>query len=66
MKVIITFTSSYYLKMLEERIPEDFDGSPNYILSADEVVLVKIGELYNSNELKKDIPKSLRTFRYKP
>ena len=63
------FAGSYYLKILEESTPEDFDGNSGYrsfFLSADEIVLVRIDELYNAHELKNDIPKSLRTFRYNP
>ena len=63
------FTGSYYLKILEENTPEDFDGNSSYrsfFLSAEEIILVRIDELYNSHELKNDIPKSLRTFRYDP
>lgn len=63
------FTSSYYLKMLAETPPNDFDGNSTYrsfSLSDTETILVRVDAHYNSNELKSDIPKSLRTFRYNP
>ena len=63
------FTSSYYLKLLEDNLPEDFDEESTYrsfYLSEREIILVRLDELYNSHELKNDIPKRLRTFRYDP
>lgn len=63
------FTSSYYLKMLAKDPPSDFDGNfiyRSFWLSRTEIILVKVDAYYNSNELKSDIPKSLRTFRYDP
>ena len=37
-----------------------------FLISAENIILVKHTEVFNSNELKKDIPKDLRTFRYSP
>ena len=63
------FTGAYYLKLLEDDLPEDFDGRKSYrsfFLSADEIILVRLDDLYNAHELKNDIPKSMRTFRFDP
>ncbi|GEM_PF-1209049 len=63
------FTGSYYLSMLEEQLPNNFDERKSYrsfYLSANEIVLVRLDELFNAHELKNDIPKSLRTFRFDP
>lgn len=63
------FTSYYAYQMLSENPPRDFDFGDSYsafMIDGDNIVLVKHSEVYNGNELKRDIPKELRTFRYDP
>ncbi|OEK00304.1 hypothetical protein BFP97_01700 [Roseivirga sp. 4D4] len=63
------FTSYYGYQILSENPPEDFDFSDSFsafMIDGDNILLVKHSEVYNSNELKRDIPKALRTFRYDP
>jgi len=63
------FTSYYGYQILSENPPHDFDFADSYsafMIDGDNILLVKHSEVYNSNELKRDIPKELRTFRYDP
>jgi len=64
-----SFTSYYGYQMLTQNPPEDYQFEDDYsafLISAENIILVKHTEVFNSNELKKDIPKDLRTFRYSP
>jgi hypothetical protein len=64
-----SFTSYYGYQMLTKNPPEDYQFGDDYsafLISAENIILVKHTEVFNSNELKKDIPKDLRTFRYSP
>ncbi len=63
------FTSYYGYQMLSKNPPRNFDFSDSYsafMIENDNIILVKHSEVYNSNELKRDIPRELRTFRYDP
>lgn len=64
-----SFTSYYGYQMLVKNPPEDYQFEDDYsafLITADNIILVKHTEVFNSNQLKKDIPKDLRTFRYSP
>lgn len=63
------FTSYDGYQMLTKNTPKDYQFGDDYsafLISAENIILVKHTEIFNSNELKKDIPKDLRTFRYSP
>lgn len=63
------YTSEKNYQFLAEHTPEGYtfrDNYSAYFIDKEEIILVKHTEGYNSNELKKDIPKDLRTFRYSP
>lgn len=64
-----SFTSYYGYRILSENPPEDYQFGDDYsafLISAQDITLIKHTEIFNSNELKKDIPKELRTFRFNP
>lgn len=64
-----SFTSYYGYQMLTENTPQDYGFGDDYsafLVSAQDIILVKHTEIFNSNELREDIPKDLRTFRYTP
>jgi len=63
------FNSVYAYQLLSQSTPEGYKFGDDYsafYYADDDIVLVKHTEVYNSNELKKDIPKELQSFRYKP
>lgn len=63
------YTSEKVYQYLQEQTPEDYNFKDEYsafFIDQDRVNMVKHTEVYDSNLLKKDIPKALRTFRYNP
>lgn len=63
------FNSAYAYVMLSHEAPEDYEFGDEYsafYYADDDIILLKHTEIFNSNELKKDIPKELQSFRYKP
>lgn len=63
------FNSVYAYQMLSKLTPDEYEFGDEYsafYYSDEDIVLVKHTEVFNSNELKKDIPKELQSFRYKP
>ncbi|MBO3698041.1 hypothetical protein [Roseivirga sp. E12] len=63
------FTSYYPYQMLSNESSHDYDFGDSYsafMIDGSDIALVKHTDVYNSNELKRDIPKALRTFRYNP
>jgi hypothetical protein len=63
------FTSRYAYVMLGESEETDYEFGDQYsafFLDKDQIYLVKHTEVFTSNKLKSEIPKALRTFRYKP
>lgn len=63
------FTSYYPYQILSNEPSHGYNFEDSYsafLIEGSNIVLVKHTEAYNSNELKKDIPKALRTFRYDP
>ena len=64
-----SFTSYYGYQMLSENPPKDYQFGDDYsafLINTQDITLLKHTEIFNSNELKKDIPKELRTFRFNP
>jgi len=63
----ITHSWAYVLLQKEDSSLYQFrDNYSAFYLSEDEIYLVRHGKVFSSNEISKSIPKSLRTFRYKP
>lgn len=63
------FNSAYAYQLLSKATPEDYEFGDEYsafYYADDDIVLVKHTEVFNSSELKRDIPKELQSFRYKP
>lgn len=62
------YTSQKALQLLSETPPQnyDFEEYSAFYVNSGNIYLVMHTEVYSSNELKKDIPKGLRTFRYNP
>ncbi|WP_420387553.1 hypothetical protein [Roseivirga sp.] len=63
------FNSSYALKLLSDAPPADYQFRDDYsafYYADDDIILVKHSEVFNSNVLKKEIPKALQSFRYSP
>ena len=63
------FNSVYAYQLLSKNAPADYNFGDTYTTfyyNRDDILLVKHTEVFNSNELKKDIPKELQSFRYKP
>ncbi len=66
---IHSFTSYYSYQFLTSNAPDNFKFGDDYsafFIDQNNTLIVKHTEVYNSNELKRDIPKALRTFRYSP
>lgn len=63
------FTHSWAYVLLQKEDSSQYKFRDNYsafYLSEDEIYLVRHGKVFSSNEISKNIPKSLQTFRYKP
>lgn len=63
------FNSAYAYELLSQNSPEQYEFGDEYsafYYADDDIILVKHGEIFNSNELKRVIPKELQSFRYKP
>lgn len=63
------FNSVYAYQLLSKSTSENYafgDEYSSFYYADDYIVLVKHTEVFNSNELKKEIPKELQSFRYKP
>lgn len=63
------YTQSWAYVLLQKQDSSKYKFRDNYsafYLSEDESYLVKHGKVFSSNEIAKNIPKSLRTFRFEP